>query len=255
MKTSPVSNPEPQTTPRPARTYSEFKFPVYDLASSLGVAETVHNKAGGTVREDQLAALLGYNSTQNGAFQSRVAAARTFQLISREGSAFKITPLAQKILMPIDKTQVEEGLIEAFFAVPLFKAVYDAYYGKELPTEFGLKNALRLQFNVVPKRVDIAHRVLMDSAEQAGLFKTRGSRTQLIIPTMAPAPVSIDKDQGDERKGPPEGPPSPPKSREELRNEYVGTLIALLREKGKNGEIDSGLMERIEKLLELDHGT
>ena len=46
-------------------------------------------------------------------------------------------------------------------------------------------------------------------------------------------------------------PSSLPRSKEDLQNEYVGTLIGLLRDKGSQGEVDEQLMAKIEKLLDL----
>lgn len=46
-------------------------------------------------------------------------------------------------------------------------------------------------------------------------------------------------------------PPRQPRSPGDLKNEYISTLIGLLRTRGAQaGEVDTGLMERIEKLLD-----
>lgn len=250
--TRPLHSEKPEAQQERGR--SELAFASYDLASCVALAKTLHEQGGGFARDDQLAALLGYKSTKNGAFLARLSAARQFQLIAREGSGFKITPLAERILMPISVAQAQEALVEAFLAVPLFKAVYERYKGQELPQGLGLQNALRLQFNVAPKRIPVALRALMDSADTAGFFRTKGSRTQLIIPGAPPSPPTKPGDEIKEKGGGNGGslPPQPPKSPEDLRNEYVGTLIELLREKGRNGDIDQELMDRIEKLLSLN---
>jgi hypothetical protein len=109
----------------------------------------------------------------------------------------------------------------------------------------------------------------MESADMAGLFEVRGSRTQLIIPTMPAAAARrppIDEEEPTEETvvadnggsggnggngGGRRTPSSMPKSREDLQNEYVGTLIGLLRDKGSQGEVDEQLMAKIEKLLDL----
>lgn len=241
-----------------APTRSEVRFPVYDLGACVAAADAIHRKGGGSATDDHLAAYLGYKSANNGAFINRVAASKLFGLIEGGPRQRVITQLAQKILMPIRDTDTRQGLIDAFLRVPLYKAVYNEYRGKELPPEFGLKNALRTQFGVTPKRIDRAYAALIESAELAGFFDVRGSRTQLIMPTVGPsAPPSEPSEDDDEQGGGNGGgdggfqPPPPARTKEELQNEYVGTLIALLREKGSAGEIDSGLMARIEKLLDL----
>jgi hypothetical protein len=245
-----------------APTRSEVRFPVYDLGACVAVAKAIHEKGGGSATDDHLAAFLGYKSANNGAFINRLAASKLFGLIEGGPSRRTITQLAQKILMPIRDTDPRQGLVDAFMRVPLYSAVYEEYKGKELPPEFGLKNALRTQFGVTPKRIDRAYSALIDSAETAGFFDVRGSRTQLIMPAITPRTASNATDEdGEEADGDQPGggagggggrfDPPPVKTKEELQNEYVGTLIALLREKGSEGDSGADLMARIEKLLGL----
>jgi hypothetical protein len=251
----------PSAADRPVPTRSEHRFPVYDLGACVLVAKAIHEKGGGSATDDHLAAFLGYKSAANGAFVNRVAAAKLFGLIEGGPNRRTITQLAQKILMPIRDTDPRQGLVEAFMRVPLYKTVYEEYHGKELPPQFGLKNALRTQFGVTPKRVDRALGALIQSAETAGFFDVRGSRTQLIMPAisqLAPPPPADTGDQDESRPGGSGGgdgdgglPPSGPKTKQELQNEYIGTLIGALREQGAKGEMDGELMARIEKLLEL----
>ncbi len=247
------------------RVVSEVRFPVYSLLDSLEVARAIHEKGGGLASNEQLAAFLRYRGSNNGSYLARVAAARMFDFVAGEGSRLTITARAQTILMPVYKEQAEQALIDAFMGVPLYRAVYEEYLGKDLPGEFGMSNALRTRFGVAPSRVDPALRALMESADQAGLFRTKGSRTQLIIPTVGrqPAPRVGQRDDAvgeynhtDQEAGGGGGgggylPPATPKTHEELRNEYVSTLIAVLRDKGAKGEADEALMARIEKLLGL----
>jgi hypothetical protein len=257
MTTEPASIAKPQ----PARPRSELRFPVYDLADSVAAAKAVHEKGGGVATNDHLAAFLGYKSAKNGAFVNRVASAKLFGLIEGPPSRIVITSRAQKILMPINAGDPKQALIDAFLSVPLYAAIYREYQSKELPPEFGMKNALRTMFGVTPGRVDEAYRAFFSSADAAGFFEVRGSKTQLIMP-MVPAGiprtlplVESSAEDGTETEGGNGGggggftpPPSPPTS-EDLRNQYVSALIGLLRERGTQGDIDTELMERIEKLL------
>ena len=260
--------PQPLTEAKKKRTrvVSEVRFPVYSLLDSLEVARAIHEKGGGLASNEQLAVFLRYRGSNNGSYLARVAAARMFDFVAGEGSRLTISPRAQTILMPVYKEQVEQGLLDAFMGVPLYRAVYEEYLGKDLPSPFGMTNALRTRFGVAPSRVEPALRALMESADQAGLFKTKGSRTQLIIPTIGRTPAPRD-DRREERTNDPDEqerdagggggggghlPPATPKTSDELRNDYVSTLIGLLREKGTKGEIDEALMARIEKLLDLD---
>jgi len=242
------------------RKRSGIQFPAYGLADSVAVAEAIHNKAGGYATRDQLAAFLDYKSTENGAFVSRVSSAKMFGLISDENGQLGITPRAVRILMPESPEETRAALVEAFFAVPLFKAIYDEYQGKSLPEGLGFGNALRTRFQVTPKRLYFARKTFFESAYTAGFFETRGSKTQLIIPNFKklpkPSPETPNKvrleDPSGGDGGPGDGePPTQPKSRDTLQNEYIETLIGVLREKSKQGEMDKELMERIERLLDL----
>ncbi len=266
---SEATAPQPLIEPKKkkrTRVVSGVRFPVYSLLDSLEVARAIHDKGGGIASNEQLAVFLRYRGSNNGSYLARVAAARMFDFVMGEGSRLTITPRAQTILMPVYKEQVEQGLLDAFMGVPLYKDVYDEYLGKDLPTPFGMTNALRTRFGVAPSRVDPALRALMESADQAGLFKTKGSRTQLIIPTISRPPTTRDDRRDEPTNDPSEQerdggggggwggghlPPATPKTGDELRNEYVSTLIGLLRDKGTKGDIDEALMARIEKLLEL----
>lgn len=244
------------------RVLSGIRFPVYDLADSMAVAKVIHDRGGGVATADQLAAFLGYKSTQNGAYLGRVGAAKLFGLVTGGAGQFTITPLAQKILMPVYPDQVQEGLTEAFLNPPLFRAVYDECKGKDLPPEFDMKNLLRNVFEVTPTRVTDAYRTLMDSADQAGFFATRGAKTHLIMPVVKSAQPEDRKEEetpkdqaalgGGGGNGRNEGTfRGASKSRQDLQNEYVSTLIAMLRAKAESGEVDTELMSRIEKLLAL----
>src|SRR2546428_339397 len=146
MKTVETAEHEPRTSVRKGS--RELRFPYYDLGDAVAVAETIHTKGGGVASQDQLAAFLGHTTTNSGAFLSRIAAARLFGLISGRGSELKITPLAQKILMPVYPEQAREALLEAFLKVPLFKAIFEEHQGKELPPEFGLKNLFRTKYGI-----------------------------------------------------------------------------------------------------------
>jgi len=247
------------------REKSGTAFPVYDLTSALMVAKAIHEKGGGAATDDQLAAFLNYKSPRNGGYLGRLAAARLFGLVQGRPTGFTLTPLAQTILMPLDELQHKRGLVDAFLNVPLFKGVYEECKGKELPPEFGMKNLFRQKFKIIPSRLGNAYRVMMDSADTAGFFNTRGARSHLIMPQIGGAPTvpevrdrrqepqnggSDGSDGGSGDGGHADGPRID--SLDDLRREYVSMLMEMLREKAKSGEADPDLMERIEKLLAIN---
>lgn len=243
-----------------------MRVPVYSLADSLAVADAIYKKGGGSASNDQLAAFLGYKSTNNGSYLSRVAAARIFDFVGGQGNSLTITLRAQSILMPEYTHTARAATIQAFLDVPLYKAIYDEYHGKDLPSvPFGMSNALRTRFGVAPSRVEGGLRAFLDSADQAGFFEVRGNRTQLIIPRVPDGlprkvpPFDSDRGSNEPRLGGNGGgggddggnpPPITKASPKELKNEYVMTLIRLLGN-STSGEERTELMGKIDKLLDL----
>jgi len=167
----------------------EARFPRYDLDSSIAVARVIHERgAGGVVSSDELAAFLEYSSTANGAYLYRVAAARLFKLIMGQGRAIQITPLALDIIRPDHPESAVRARLDAFYQIPLYRRFVEANEGKELPPVPHLRNALA-NMGVAEKEAPLALARLLDSAEQAGLFKTAGKRTRLIRPSLTDRPI------------------------------------------------------------------
>jgi len=254
-----------QLAPKPAnplvrRTRSEASFPGYDLSDSVEVARAVHVKGQGVASAEHLASYLGYKGTNNGAYLTKVGAARAFGLVAKNGNLFVPTSLAQRILAPVYPNDALQALADAFLNVDLFKRIYEDFKGKELPQGLGMKNALRNIYGVLPARVDLALRTLLDSADTAGFFSTTaGTRSHLILPNFhAAPPLKIDQDKpgedGDKGGAPP--PPPPPKPQvldlAAAKAQYVSTLIRLFEAKSADGEVDDKLMERIERILGFD---
>lgn len=153
--------------------------PRYDLESCLEVAREV-SANGGEVTGHTLAHLLGYKSVENGAFLSRVGAAKQFGLIDGSSTALRVTARAMAILHPDFPETAARARFEAFMAVPLFGAVFESMQGKPLPpSKTGFKNMLRTQFGVGEKQLAVAAGRLLDSAQQAGLFDIAGTGKML----------------------------------------------------------------------------
>lgn len=155
---------------------------MYDLDSSVEVARTLHAH-GGTASTHELASYLGYKSANNGAFLNRVAAARLFDLIEGSGKAIGLTPKAYDILQPDYPETADTARLNAFLGVPLFQSFLDKYEGRPLPPLNGIQNALT-QFGVPAKNVKHVAGRLLDSAEQAGLFRASPDRSKMIRPSI-----------------------------------------------------------------------
>lgn len=258
MPTKTDASPEPAPKKTRSVTNSGLRFPIYNLLSSIEVVKKIHEKGGGSAAGDQLASFLGYGSTNNGAYLSRIGAARVFQLIEKSGNAFVLTSLAKRLVSPVFPEDEKEAKIEAFLAVPLFNKVYDEFRGQQLPAEAGLKNAL-IRFGVVPSRVDFAYRALVESADTAGFFDARnGARSHLVKPTISNRSAAIAtpaaQNTAEAAATPPPSGNLPPAAsvtaeQSDAKAAYLAFLIKVLEQKSAKGDLDEKLMERIERLL------
>ncbi len=173
---------------------SDTQYPYFDLDDSVAVAKAVHEHGGGTCSRAQLAAFLDYKTTRSGTFISRIYAAKQFGLVTFSGDNVSCSDRASRILHPVFPDDEAAARIEAFLAVPLFAKVFETFDGKQLPSEVGLQNMLQNRLGIVADRVKPALRVTIDSAEQAGFFRTTGDKSRMVKPMVSggPAPVQPD---------------------------------------------------------------
>jgi hypothetical protein len=163
---------------------AEYRFPVYDLDSSLEVARQIAARGvGATVTNHELAAMLDYSGTNNGAYLTRVSAARLFGFIDGRADAISASDRSIRILHPDYPETAERARLDAFRAVPLYAAFLDAFRGRPLPDDAGMLNTLVNRFGVPQGGARVALARLLTSAEQAGLFRTAGPG-RMIEPTI-----------------------------------------------------------------------
>ena len=165
---------------KPMRAKSGMVGPYYTLDSSIKVPAMIHEKGGGSCSVDQLVSWLGYSSTKNGGYLTRISAAKAFGLIASQGDQFVITERARSIISPVMGEDAAAAKVDAFLSVPLFAAVYEKFKGVPLHPEVGLKNLFENTFKVVPDRVAPSLRIFYESAQTAGFFEASGDRTRLV---------------------------------------------------------------------------
>lgn len=220
---------------------SGTSYPYYNLDDSIKVARIVYEKGGGTCSRDQLAALLGYKTSTSGTFISRIYAAKQFGLIQFSGDTVSITERAQPILHPVMPDDGIKARVEAFLAVPLFSNTFEKFKGTSLPALVGLENLFRTEYKIVEDRIKPALRVLLDSADQSGLFKTTGARSRMILPVFA---TNHPKQTQSGVTGSQDHPPPTDKEKHTSGNGSDGSppgihpaLIAMLRELPRPGSV------------------
>ncbi len=93
-----------------------------------------------------------------------------FGLVRSAEDSLTPTERAHAILSPVMPEDETNARLDAFLAVPLFKAVFEKYKGQALPPPVGIKNLLKTHYGIVEERVGPALRILMDSADSGWTF-------------------------------------------------------------------------------------
>lgn len=149
------------------RQRSSIAFPYMDLSSAITLAEAIFQNAGiGECEDDQLAAWTN-QSSKSSTFRVQVYTARTFGVLSGEGSRHKLTDLG---LAVVDQHRSREAKVQAFLFVPLYRAVFEKFKGGALPPPAALEREF-ITLGVAPKQKDRARQAFERSADQAGFFE------------------------------------------------------------------------------------
>jgi hypothetical protein len=148
---------------------SLYRSVTYGLDASLVLAQTVAS-SGGRTDADTLAAALSYSGVRNGAFLSRLANARLFGLVAGRSGQVVLTERGRRCLSP-DPAVQSQALAEAFWAVPLFRRVLEDAPGRSLGDVDALAVELETRFGEVSSKARATARVLLESAERAGLLR------------------------------------------------------------------------------------
>jgi hypothetical protein len=183
-----VHEPAPDPKVGRERQVSGFNVPYFNLNDSIEVARVVREN-GGRVNREQLAGLLKYKSTTSGTFKTCVSAAKAFGTIDQpepNSDAIIITKRGTAIVAPVSEAEETQAKLDAFMAIPLFKLIYDEYRGRELPADVGLANLFENTHKMLKSRAMPAVKVMMASAETAGLFKINGvASRKMVLPLVA----------------------------------------------------------------------
>jgi hypothetical protein len=150
---------------------STIKFPYTSLKDAEQIAKELHDKWGGSATHDQLAGGLG-SSQRSGAFRVKVATASTFGVATVAQRKVSLTQLGRRLIDPQTRATAR---VEAFLAVPLFKALFDAYKTTVLPPDAGLEQRIA-ELGVSAKQTARARQAFQRSAELAGFFKHGSGR-------------------------------------------------------------------------------
>ena len=147
------------------RSRSTIKFPYGDLDDAIAVATAIWQNAGEECTRSQLGAYLDQKPT-SGAYRLKLATGATFGLIKSAQGKVRLTDLGKEI---VDPAKAPRAKVQSFYAVPLYKAIYDRFDGSTLPPIAALNRTL-VGMGVSDKQVDAARQAFQRSAKQAGFF-------------------------------------------------------------------------------------
>src|SRR5687767_11051978 len=122
-----VAEPKPDPKIGQPRRVSGTPTPYYNMENSEQVARVIYEKAGGSCDRTQLAPLLGYKGVQNGAFLTRLTAAKLFGYVIQEGDQIRLTDRGRAVVAPVMPADADRARVEAFLSVPLFRGVFEEF--------------------------------------------------------------------------------------------------------------------------------
>lgn len=148
-------------------------FPRISLSSAVKIM-TDATKMGKSWKKEQFAsfgAKSNSGSARSGAFLARVAGLRDYGLITSDKETIASTDLAQRIARPINPTERDAAIKQAFLSVGTFSELFGALDANEpLPRDKVAEHAV---FNLGISRdvMDKFINVFVDSGKYAGLVK------------------------------------------------------------------------------------
>jgi len=166
------------------REASTIGFPYLDLDDAKALCQTAFVKAGGECPLDKLAADLGHDTTNSGAFRQKLATARMFGLIELRRDSMALSSLGFEI---VETDREKAAAARAFLKVPLYKATFDRFRGRQLPPDAALERVFS-EMGVAKKQAAKARQVFQRSAESAGFFGS--GRDRLVEPVLPKSAAS-----------------------------------------------------------------
>lgn len=163
------------------REQSSIQFPYGDLDGAIEIAKAIHAVGGQSCEIEQLAGYLRVQAS-GGGFRARLATPRIFGLVDNERGVIRLTALGRRV---VDPSQEDAAKVEAFLAVPLYKAIYEEYRGYSLPATAALERELA-KFGVANKQTDKARQAFERSARQAGFYWAGSDRLTLPVTKSQP---------------------------------------------------------------------
>lgn len=152
-------------------------YPAKTLDEALAIPKAIREQNNGNPwnTEDVAQASLAVSKTNNKFFYT-AAAARDYGLTAgtRDTEKIELAPLGRDIFFAGDEEIKKEKLLSAFFAIDIFKRVFEHYGSAELPKKEFLTNTLQKEFGLDPTWHDDFVRIFKANCVFLGIEKGLG---------------------------------------------------------------------------------
>jgi hypothetical protein len=182
-------------SPAEGRQRSTIGFPYADLQSAEDIAAAVFNQVGGGGCDDDQLAAWTKQSAKSSTFRVEISAARMFGVLEGEGGRHRLSELGLSL---VDPQRQREARVRAFLNVPLYRAIFEAFRGRQLPPAAALEREF-VGLGVAPKQKDRARQVFERSADQAGFFAN--GRDRLVQPGIRQDDAGSGETEKNDQKG------------------------------------------------------
>ncbi len=156
-------------TPRP--------YPAKTLEEALAIPLAIREQNNGNPwdTEDVAQASLDVSKTNNKFFYT-AAAARDYGLTvgTRDTEKIELAPLGREIFFAGDEETKRTKMLEAFFAIDIFKRVFEHYGSADLPKKEFLGNTLQKEFGLDPEWHDEFTQIFKANCKFLGIEKGLG---------------------------------------------------------------------------------
>ena len=171
-----------ETAGSEVRQRSTIRFPYSDLGDVEDLAAVMHRERGREAEVATLAADMGA-SVKSGTFRNKLAAGVVFGVFEtlRGEGRIRLTALGERL---VDTRNQRAARVEAFLAVPLYRAIYSEFKGARLPGDPGIE-AEMVGLGVSAKQASKARQTMVRSADVAGFYGA--GRDRLVEPSLRPA--------------------------------------------------------------------
>lgn len=126
-----------------------------DAEDAVEVAKVAVNEFDGEPTNKEIFAQeLGHSTANSGAYIKRVADARSYGLLPKQG--LEATELAHRVANPKDEKELHEGMFEMYQNIPILEELYENLDGREPPNKL---------WSVLSEIIDASRTEAKDAAE------------------------------------------------------------------------------------------